>query len=320
MNQVARNKRHHTPANTALKGWAVGHLRCFFEALGRLQRRWVASLLTALVIGITLALPAGLYITVKNLSGLTYNWQTSIQISLYLDQSVSSDEAEQLANKIAQRNHIAAVDYISPTQGLAAFRKASDLDIALAALPDNPLPGVIAITPEPGLGHGQAARLAADLGALDAVDQAQLDQAWLRRLHAIISLLQRLAWVIGILLAAAVIFIVGNTIRLDIENRREEIEVMKLIGASDAFIRRPFLYSGVWYGLSGALFALLLLLFCALALSEPLSTLLHSYDGAFQLSGLGWTGSLWLICIGMTLGWVGCALTVNRRLHAIEPG
>src|SRR5699024_3979773 len=150
---------------------------------------------------------------------------------------------------------------------------------------------------------------------LHGVQRAELDQAWLRRLQAILAVLERAAWVIGLLLSAAVVFIVGNTIRLDIENRREEIEVMKLIGASDAFIRRPFLYSGAWYGLAGAVFALILLGVCFLALAAPLGALTHSYNGVFELDGLGWSGSFWLIAGGVALGWCGCALTISRRLR-----
>lgn len=320
MNQAPRNKRNRAPAGAAISTWATGHLRCLVEALGRLHRRWVASLLTALVIGITLALPAGLYVTINNLAGLTYSWKTSVQVSLYLNHTVSDDDARQLARDIADRAHITDVQYISPAEGLAAFRKASGFDVALAALPGNPLPPVIAVTPAPDLTHGQVTSLVTDLRSLPSVDRAELDQAWLRRLHAILALLERVAWVISLLLSAAVLFIVGNTIRLDIENRREEIEVMKLIGASDAFIRRPFLYSGVWYGFTGALFALLLLALCSFALATPLTGLVHSYNGTFNLSGLGWAGSLGLIVGGVALGWSGCALTVNRRLRLIEPG
>lgn len=320
MKASVRNQRHQAALRVALQGWATGHLRCFIEAFGRLLHSWVASLLTALVIGITLALPAGLYITVKNLDGLTYSWKTSVQVSLYLKQSVADHGARQLATRVANNPAVAAVDYISPAEGLASFRQASGLSAALAALPGNPLPPVIAVTPDPDLSHVQITTLVAELQKLPGVDRAELDQAWLRRLNAILALLERTAWVIGLLLSAAVIFIVGNTIRLDIENRREEIEVMKLIGATDPFIRRPFLYSGVWYGLAGAVFALLLLGACRLALAAPLTALMHSYNSAFDLAGLGAGGTLWLIVGGMVLGWSGCALTVNRQLRAIEPG
>lgn len=314
------NRRHSTPLTAALKGWGASHLRCLIEALGRLHRRWLASLLTAIVIGITLAMPAGLYILVKNLDGLTYSWKTSVQVSVYLQQSVNDHRGKQLARQIGARDHVVDVRYISPAEGLAVFKQASGFGDALAALPGNPLPPVIAVTPEADLPAAQITDMLSALRKMPEVDRAELDQAWLQRLYAILSVLERSAWVIGILLACAVIFIVGNTIRLDIENRREEIEVMKLIGASDAFIRRPFLYSGIWYGFAGAVLALILLGICLLALSAPLSDLTRSYGDAFALSGLGWSGSFWLLVAGIALGWSGCALTVNRRLSAIEPG
>lgn len=316
----ASNRRSTSPTTAALEGWAASHLRCLVEALGRLHRRWVASLLTTVVIGITLALPAGLYILVKNLDGLTYSWKTSVQISVYLDQSVSNHSGRQLARRIATFDDVDKVRYISPDEGLAAFKKNSGLSDALTALPNNPLPPVIAVTPEAELPHSQVTALLDELRTLGGVQQAALDQAWLRRLNAILSVLERTAWVIGLLLAAAVIFIVGNTIRLDIENRRDEIEVMKLIGASDSFIRRPFLYSGMWYGLGGALLALILIGLCFFALAGPLSTLTRSYEGSIELSGIGWSGGFWLIVAGIALGWSGCVLTVNQRLRAIEPG
>lgn len=320
MNRRTRQQRYSERLRNALEGWGAAHLRCSVEALGRLHRRWVASLLTAVVIGITLALPAGLYVLVDNLDELTYSWKDSVQVSLYLQQSVSNHSGKQLARQVSIHEHVSDVRYISPAEGLAAFKRASDFGPALAALSGNPLPPVIVVTPESDLARSQVTALVDELRALPGVHQAQLDQAWLRRLYAILAVLERGAWVIGLLLAGAVLFIVGNTIRLDIENRREEIEVMKLIGASDAFIRRPFLYSGAWYGFAGAVLALILLGVCFAALSTPLQALTRSYDGAFELTGLGWAGSFWLIVAGIALGWSGCALTVTRRLRAIEPG
>ncbi len=322
-NPPRRNRRASTPLELQLQGWASAHLRCLVEALGRLHRRWLASLLTAMVIGIALALPAGLYVLVKNLDTLSYSWKSTVQATLYLQQSaddrVDDGVGEQLAQRLAERETIADTRYISPAEGLAEFKQASGFGAALDALPGNPLPPVVVVTPQPDLPRADIQHLLGELRAQPGVERAQLDQAWLQRLYAIVALFERAAWVIGLLLAAAVIFIVGNTIRLDIENRREEIEVMKLIGASNAFIRRPFLYSGFWYGLSGAVLALVLLGVCFYALSGPLGALTRSYDGALTLTGLGWAGSFWLVVAGIGLGWAGCALTVNQRLQAIEP-
>lgn len=315
--------RDSSPQNNAshsrLGSWGATHARCLFESLGRLHRRWVASLLTTLVIGIALALPTGLYVLVKNLDTLATNWHQSVRISLYLEQDVSADAGRSLARDLRGQDAVSATRFISADQGLAEFRKASNFGAALDALGDNPLPGVIEVTPKPRLSPAAVGDLVDQLARHSQVDHAALDQAWLRRLSAILELIWRASWVIGILLSAAVVFIVGNTIRLDIENRRQEIEVMKLLGATDAFIRRPFLYSGAWYGLLGAIVALLVLGSCYLALGGPLSTLTESYQDGLDLRGLGIGGSFSVLLIGIALGWIGCAITVNRRLAEIEP-
>lgn len=316
----ARAARRRTPTLAApAQGWLGSHARCLIEALGRMHRRWVASLLTATVIGIALALPTGLYVLVQNLETLSQSWHRAVQATLYLQDGASEAAGRSLAQRLAGRDDIESSDYISAAEGLKAFRESSGFGAALDALPSNPLPAVVVITPDPELPRAAVGELLDDLRAGSEVARAALDQAWLERLYAILSLIERAAWVIGLLLSAAVVFIVGNTIRLDIENRREEIEVMKLLGASDAFIRRPFLYSGVWYGLTGAVLALILLGGCFIALAEPLATLTRSYDGALDLAGLGWRDGFAVLAIGIGLGWAGCALTVNRRLADIEP-
>lgn len=318
--KAARTRRI-DPATLAApaQGWAGAHARCFIESLGRLHRRWLASLLTTLVIGIALALPTGLYVLMSNLDSLTQRWQRAVQASLYLADDVGAAEGQTLASRIEKREDVATTRFISAEQGLAMFRESSGFGAALDALKDNPLPGVILVTPNADMPREAVGELLDTLRAEDQVARAELDQAWLKRLYAILSVIERSAWVIGVLLSAAVLFIVGNTIRLDIENRREEIEVMKLLGASDAFIRRPFLYSGFWYGLIGALFALVLLELCILALAAPLGALTRSYDGALELNGLGFKEVGMVLGLGIVLGWTGCALTVNRRLAAIEP-
>ena len=303
----------------SLIGWAAAHARCLLESLGRLSRRWIASALTVLVIGIALALPSGLFVVVKNMDRLAGQWHQSVQVSVYLDNDASRETGQRLADALSDEPRIEATRFISADQGLAEFKKASGFGAALDALGDNPLPGVIQVTPRANLAPAAVSELVTALGRRDSVAKASLDEAWLRRLSAILDLISQASWVIGLLLSAAVVFIVGNTIRLDIENRRQEIEVMKLLGATDAFIRRPFLYSGLWYGLLGALVALIVLGVCRIALGDSLATLVASYDGAFSITGLGLNGVFWLIIAGLCLGWIGCVITVNRELAAIEP-
>jgi cell division transport system permease protein len=313
--------RRITPSTLAApaQGWASSHVRCLVESLGRLHRRWLASLLTTMVIGIALALPTGLYVLMNNLDTLSQSWHRAVQASLYLNDGMNDDRGQALAEQIGKRDGVAESRFISAEQGLETFREASGFGAALDALEDNPLPAVIVVTPEADMARAAVGELLVDLESRDGVARAELDQAWLARLYAILSVIERSAWVIGLLLSAAVLFIVGNTIRLDIENRREEIEVMKLLGASDAFIRRPFLYSGFWYGFLGAVLALILLGLCFFALAEPLGALTRSYEGALELHGLSFKGMLAVLGTGIALGWAGCVLTVNRRLAAIEP-
>lgn len=295
------------------------HARNLIESLGRLYRAPIASLLTISVIGITLALPAGLHVLLENLDDLSYSWEGTLQASLFLHDRVSEADGRALSTKIVGRPDIVSSQYISRAQALAEFQELSGFGEALTALDNNPLPAVIVVQPDPALDAQRINQIVTELGQMSQVEQAQLDQAWIQRLYAMLSIVQRGVTLIALLLAFAVVFIVGNTIRLDIENRREEIEVMKLLGASDGFIRRPFLYSGFWYGLLGGVFAWLLLGVCQIAMSGPVSEMAGLYDSNPELQGLGLRGGFYLLLAGIALGWLGSAFTVGRRLHAIQP-
>ncbi len=295
------------------------HTRVFFFSLGKLGRNPVGTLLTALVIGVALALPAGMHVLTQNLSKISYSWQDSLQLSLFLKDSVSAERGAALAREIRGRPGVQVTRYISREQSLAEFRSQSGFGDALDVLQDNPLPAVIAVTPERGRNKLQVEVLLGELTRLPEVDLAKLDQKWLERLYAILGIIDRAVFIVGLLLGIAVVVTVGNTIRLDIEARREEISVMKLIGAPDSFIRRPFLYTGFWYGLAGSVFALVLVLAGTLALSGPSETLASLYDSSFTLSGLSFGSSLLLLLTGIVLGWIGAWITVWRHLADIQP-
>jgi cell division transport system permease protein len=302
-----------------LARFAHEHLRVFFFSLGKLRKGPIAAALTALVIGIALALPAALYVLTRNLATVGYSWQESLQISLFLKDSVPDERGAALAHELAAQNDVARTQYISRAQSLADFKSQSGFGDALGILQDNPLPAVIAVTPQHRLGKAGVEELAARLGRLPEVDIAKLDQKWLERLYALLDIAQRSVGMIAILLGIAVMVIIGNTIRLDIEARRDEIEVMKLIGAPDAFIRRPFLYAGFWHGLLGGVLAWLLVAAGVHALSGPTAALAQAYGSRFQLSGLPIRDGLSLIAAGVVLGWAGAFVTVGRRLALIEP-
>lgn len=313
--------QRHDPGRppSAPRRLAHQHARDLVDSLGRVYRAPLASLLTASVIGITLVLPAALHVTFKNLDALSYSWEGTVQASLFLADDLDEGEGRRLARRIAEREDVDATEYISRAEALAEFRELSGMDAALDALEENPLPAVIVVRPDSGDVTGDIAALVESLGAQPGIARARVDQAWLRRLYAILDVAERGAMLLAVLLGLAVLFIVGNTIRLDIENRRAEIEVMKLVGAPDSFIRRPFLYSGFWYGLAGGVLAWVLLGICLLALAGPVRELAGLYGSEAGLRGLGVRGSLWLVGAGVALGWLGSAVTVTRQLRAIEP-
>ncbi|HET8700948.1 MAG TPA: permease-like cell division protein FtsX, partial [Nitrococcus sp.] len=227
-----------------LGAWRDQHARALVGSLGRFTRNWVPSLMTAAVIGIALALPAAFLVLLDNVQTLTVGWQGQPHASLFLKRGLDADQVAALARQIEARDGVTQVRIITPEQGLQELRELSGFRQALAMLQGNPLPPVIEVEPSGTLTPAQVSALVDGLAALPDVEQTRLDQDWLRRLHAIMQLLQRGTWIVATLLGITVILMVGNTIRLDIENRRDEVVIAKLIGATDTFVRRPFLYSG----------------------------------------------------------------------------
>ena len=303
--------------------WLERHLQTLVASLGRIARAPLGSLLTMGVIGIALALPAALGLVVDNARSASGGWQDALDLSLYLKPGVAERDGAQLGVQIAVRGDVASARYVSPTEGLAEFRRWSGLGGALDALKDNPLPGMLVVRPRaPANGPDPAAveRLAGELRALPGVDQVQLDTEWVRRFTSILEALRRAVLLVAGLLGLAVLMIVGNTVRLDIDARRAEIEVVKLVGGSDGFVRRPFLYGGVWYGLGGALLGWFLVEVLVLALAGPIDRVAAAYGSAFALHGLGVRASFGLLATGTTLGWVGAFVSATRHLRRIEPG
>jgi len=295
------------------------HVRALSGTLAALARRPVATLLTAFVIGITLALPAGLHTLVANLGQADDSLQGSLRASLFLKDEVSAERGAQLAQDIAKRHGVSSARYISREQALQEFRTLSGFGEALDLLGDNPLPATIVVTPNPDEPQARTEALLQDLGTLPEVAQAKLDEQWLQRLYAILALVQRAVLMIAGALALAVLIVVGNTIRLDIENRREEIEVMKLIGAPNSYIRRPFLYSGLWYGLTGGILACVLVEAGVMALTAPARQLAGLYGSQESLQGLSLDAGLGVFAAGLGLGWLGAFWAVSRHLRHIEP-
>ncbi len=309
-----------TPLTRGLHIWLLRHLQVFFYSLGQLSRHPFATLMTAAVIGIALALPAGLHVILKNAQQVSGGWDGAAKISLFLKKSVNDRQARTLQTRLRKLPEVGQVRYISRDQALEEFQRLSGFGEALDALEDNPLPSVLVI--QPGLAASQPARtrqLLEKLRTYPEVDIANLDMQWVKRLYAIMDMVRRGVLVLAVLLAMAVLLVVGNTIRLAIQNRRAEIVVMKLIGGTDAFIRRPFLYTGFWYGLFGGLIAFVLVSLSFSVLSGPIERLAGLYQQQFVLSGLDFSSALLLFGASILLGLGGSWLAVGRHLRDIEP-
>jgi cell division transport system permease protein len=311
---------------TGLKDWLRNqgrlHAQVLVSSLGRLYRAPLSSLMTVAVIAIALALPSGLLVILDNLQRLNTAWDGTSSISLFLKQQTGEGQAERLARDLEGWPAVAGVRVIDRTQALEEFRELSGFGEALQALDSNPLPHVLEVRATAGVAEDSDQALASlvdELGRLPEVELAQLDLQWVKRFAALMDIGRRGILVVGALLALAVLLIVGNTIRLDIQNRSDEIEVSKLIGATDTFIRRPFLYTGLWYGLLGALLAWLLVSFGFWLVDAPVRRLAGLYDSGFLLSTLSWTGVGTLLLAGIALGLAGSWVAVGRHLDAIEP-
>jgi cell division transport system permease protein len=303
-----------------LHSWLTRHLQTFFYTLGLLARAPLATFLTAAVIGMALALPAGLYVLLDNVQDATRGWDGGNEISLFLELVVDDRGAEAMAGTLRGWPEVADARVITRAQALEEFRTFSGFaDVMDAFSSDNPLPAVIVVSPAAGGSSAAMEDLLERLAGMPKVDFAQFDLAWLKRLYAILGIVERGVLVLAALLAAGVLLVIGNTMRLSIENRRQEIEIAKLFGATDAFIRRPFLYSGLLYGALGGVIALVLVWTCFVLLGEPVQRLTALYSGSYRLQGLGAGASLVLLAAGGLLGLLGSWLSVGRHLAAIEP-
>ncbi len=313
------SKQRHGPI-TALRVYLLRPLQVFFYSLGVLSHSPFATLMTTAVIGIALALPSGLHVVLNNAQQISGGWDGAAQISLFLKRTVPDEEANRLARQIRKLPEVKSVSYISRTEALQEFERLSGFGDALKALQDNPLPSVLVVSPTPTASTPAATeKLLERLKNYPPVDIAQLDMQWVKRLYVIMELVRRGVVVLAALLALAVLLVVGNTIRLAIQNRRDEIVVMKLIGGTDGFIRRPFLYTGFWYGLFGGVIAWLLVSLSLAILSEPVERLTGLYQSQFKLTGLETTTIGMLIGISIVLGLAGSWLAVGRHLRDIEP-
>lgn len=303
-----------------LHAWLDNHRRCCAETLLRLLATPASSLLTWLVLGIAIALPASLFVLLSNVEAASGGWGGNAKLSVYFKPKVSDESVNDLVLSLEQDRVVAAVVYLSSEQALEEFKQVSGFGDILQSLSSNPLPSLLDVQLQSSLaGVNDIEALVESLSQDDRVDSVQVDLHWVQRLQAILSLAQQAVVVLASLLAVAVLLVTGNTIRLAIESRRDEIVVIKLVGGTDAFVRRPLLYTGFWYGLGGAIVALLIVFVCTWLLSRPAAILVGLYDFSFEVVYLPIEYSAAILACGAILGLCGAWLAVGRHIAAIEP-
>ncbi len=301
-----------------VKTYFQRHLQVLMSCLGQLYRAPISNLLTVLVIAISLSLPALLLVALENARSLVSGWDENAEISLFLDPSLSLRDGEQLKERLQEWRELSGVRYLSAQQSLRDFKAYSGFGEVLELLDENPLPAVIVLTPGDSA-PAVVAPLLERLQQLPEVELAQLDLEWLSKIYAMMDVAERAAWVLGVLLAIAVLLIVGNTVRVSIQQRRTEIEVCKLVGGTNSFIRRPFLYMGIIQGAIGGVLAIVLVSSALLLLSGPIAQLATLYQSNFELLGMGFQFSLLLLLGSITLAWLGSLFTVSYYIREIEP-
>ncbi|HKT74400.1 MAG TPA: permease-like cell division protein FtsX [Steroidobacteraceae bacterium] len=296
------------------------HVQALLGSLGRLARNPLATALTVLVVGLALALPAAMRVFVANAQVAAGGFANAVDMSVYFKTDVALTKAQQLERSARERPDVADVKLISSAQALEEFRTYSGFGAALEALQDNPLPNVLHIRPRAESESPAALEaLRQYFAAWPEVDLVQVDTEWVLRFNAILAVLRRLLAIGATLLAAGVLAMIGNTIRLEIQARRAEIEVTKLVGGSNAFVRRPFLYTGALYGLTGALLAWAIVAIAVIILGDPVATLAQLYGSRFTLQGLPAQEVGGLLLGGLCLGWLGAWISAARHLRSVEP-
>lgn len=312
------NQRVDGVHSSRVGAWLEHHAASLVASLGRMLRKPWASLLTVGVMAMALALPLGLWVVLQNVQALGGQVQTSREVTLFLKPEVDAARAQALAKELRARDDVAEVAQVTPEQALAQMREREDLAAAIDALGADAaraaLPQVLRATP-----RDDERALVQAAQALPEVERVQYDALWRERLQAWLGFGTRAVQVLAALLGLGALLVVGNTVRLDIQSRREEIGVLQLLGASDGFVRRPFLYLGVWYGLAAGALALGILTLAWLALQPPLATLAARYGSTFALRGLDPLAAVCVLAGAGLLGWFGAGLVTGHYLRQTRP-
>jgi len=314
------NVRRDKPATSnQLIAYLLHHIQSLIFSLGKIYQAPVPTIMTVAVIGITLSLPGGFYLFLKNINAMSGDYRSTTQITLYLDIKLSEKKAREFEREISGTKNVQSTEFISRQASLEAFRESSGFGKSLDTLASNPLPHTIIVEPMSEADTFAVKNLLNTLQASPQVKIAKLDTEWLERLYTILEIAKRSVVIVTILFSIAVLLIIGNTIRLDIQNRYQEIIVTKLIGATNAFIRRPFLYGGIWYGLLGGLMSWLIVEIGYLTISGPLNRLNLLYQANLELITFTFQDFIVLVTSSTLLGLAGSWIAVARHLNQIEP-
>ena len=299
------------------------HLQVLFATLGDMCRTPMSSLNTILIIAITLLLPSFLYLGVKSAEGLSDGWQGRPQISIFLQKQISEDEAKLIFDEVRLNPAVALAEFVSSQQALGEFRRLSGIkdgnsrfDEELAFLGENPLPASIVVMPNDDYtGSEKLTQLKTQLSSFDGIESIRLDLEWTNRFNAMLKTITKIAVLLSGLLAIGLILIVGNTIKLLIVNRRHEIEIIKLVGGTNTFVRRPFLYYGTLFGFIGGLICISLLLIASIVIKEPINELAAAYQSSAILYSPTLLEIALIIFVGSFLGWVAARWSVAQHLR-----
>ncbi|WP_036300295.1 permease-like cell division protein FtsX [Methylomarinum vadi] len=320
MTQIKKVNHANTGLADKAQAYFISHAQALFSSLGRLIRSPFNSIMTILVLAIAVALAGSFYLLVNNARQLTGNLEASNQVSIFLKNSVSDAEGRKLAEKLGENASIEDVKVITKSQAMDEFRAYSGFGDALNALDSNPLPAVIQVLPKNTLkDDADLEKLIAAFQRYPQVDFVQMDMQWVKRLQSIMQLAGRGVTLLNTLLAIAVIFITGNTIRLELQNRREEVLIAKLVGATHAFVQRPFVYTGLWLGFFAGVTAWLIITIMVLVLQGPLERLSLLYDGSFHILYLNFTETFLLLFFSSFSGALGAWLVLHSQLRQIKP-
>ncbi len=317
---MSENTRAKNPQiSSKLSAWSLHHLQSMMFSLGKLYKQPTSTLMTIAVIAITLSLPSSFYLFLKNIKDLSGDIRSSTQITLYLKKNISQKRALELKKELNSFSNIDSIQFLSKQDALKEFKKTSGLSNSIAQLNSNPLPHTLIVQPNNQADTLIIKTLLAKLGSISEVNSAKMDTEWINRLFSILTIIERAIIIITLLFGFAVLLIVGNTIRLDIQNRAKEITVIKLVGATDAYIRRPFLYGGIWYGLLGGLLSWFIVMLSALLLAGPVNNLGVLYHTQIEINTFTFFEFILLVLASTILGLLGSWIAVAKHLNNIEP-